>query len=144
MELLHWLSPAAVVIVIVPLIALTEDLIAQCHQSGITASKWTGYQCTNKVEGSQLVFVAVENCYSHAFAMWAQQLAQQEWLAAIFFDECHVCLMQSSFWPAMDKIKVLLAAVQVQQYFLMATLPPTLVSEFKLTLNLPQDGTGMI
>ncbi|SPO22253.1 uncharacterized protein UTRI_00931 [Ustilago trichophora] len=141
---LHWLPPASVIIVVVPFIALTDDLMEQCQWVGIVASKWTGYRSADRVEGSQLVFVAAENCYSQAFANWAQELDQQKRLAAIFFDECHVCVTQNTFRPAMEKIKALISAVRVQQYFLTATLPPTLVPTFKTTLCLPQDGTGMI
>jgi superfamily II DNA helicase RecQ len=141
---LHWLPPASVVVVVVPFIALTEDLLEQCHRNGILASKWTGYHCASKVEGSQLVFVAAEHCYSQSFALWAQELEQQKRLAALFFDECHVCLMQKDFRPAMDKIKALTAAVHVPQYYLTATLPPALVPAFKMALHLPQDGMGMI
>jgi superfamily II DNA/RNA helicase len=141
---LQWLPPASVIIVVVPFIALTQDLLEQCGRVGITASRWTGYRRADVVQGSELVFVAAENSYHVAFANWAQELEQQKRLAAIFFDECHVCLTQSTFRPAMDKIKALLTAVRVPQYFLTATLPPAMLSAFKSTLNLPQDGTGLI
>ena len=144
MSPLHWLQPASVVIVVVPFIALTEDLLQQCGHVGITASKWDGYRCASKVEGSQLVFVAAENCYSEAFGNWAQDMVHQERLAAIFFDECHVCITQSSFRHAMDKIKWLISMVHVPQYFLTTTLPPSMLASFKSQLLLPQDGTGLI
>ncbi|SPO26294.1 uncharacterized protein UTRI_02570 [Ustilago trichophora] len=141
---IFWLSPTAVVVVVVPFIALTQDLVEQCRARGITTSRWNGYRCAEKVEGSQLVFVAAEICYGEAFCNWARDLDQQGRLAAIFFDECHVCLTQSSFRNAMDQIKSLITTVCVPQYFLTATLPPSLVNDFKAKLNLPEDGTGMI
>ncbi|KAJ1022606.1 hypothetical protein NDA16_003595 [Ustilago loliicola] len=149
---LFWLPCSSVVVVVVPFLALTEDLLEQCcHVAvlqcchvGISASKWSGYGCARKVEGSQLVFVAAENCYSDYFGDWVQGLVQQECLAAIFFDECHVCVTQDSFWPAMAKTKQLMMSAPVLQYFLTATLPPSLVTSLKNTLGLPQDGTGII
>ncbi|KAJ1025241.1 hypothetical protein NDA16_002745 [Ustilago loliicola] len=135
MALLFWLPCSSVVVVVVPFLALTEDLLEQCcHVAvlqcchvGISASKWSGYGCARKVEGSQLVFVAAENCYSDYFGDWVQGLVQQECLAAIFFDECHVCITQDSFRPAMAKIKQLMMSAPVLQYFLTAT--PMLFTE---------------
>ncbi|KAJ1039537.1 hypothetical protein NDA10_000910 [Ustilago hordei] len=116
---LFWLPPTSVVVVVVPFIALMEDLLEQCKLVGIIASKWSGYNCAKKVEGSQLVLVAAENCYNEHFGSWAQEMVEQECLAAIFFDE-------------------------LPQYFLTATLPPSLLLTFKAALCLPQDGTGII
>ncbi|KAJ1018601.1 hypothetical protein NDA16_004883 [Ustilago loliicola] len=126
---LFWLPCSSVVVVVVPFLALTEDLLEQCcHVAvlqcchvGISASKWSGYGCARKVEGSQLVFVAAENCYSDYFGDWVQGLVQQECLAAIFFDKFHVCITQDSFRPAMAKIKQLMMSAPVLQYFLTAT-----------------------
>lgn len=141
---LFWLPPTSVVVVVVPFIALMEDLLEQCKLVGIVASKWSGYNCAKKVEGSQLVLVAAENCYNEHFGSWAQEMVEQECLAAIFFDECHVCITQDSFRPSMAKIKQLITTVPVPQYFLTATLPPSLLLTFKAALCLPQDGTGII
>ncbi|EST06013.2 Helicase, C-terminal, partial [Kalmanozyma brasiliensis GHG001] len=143
---LHWLPERSVIIVVVPFIALTDDLLQDCCRVGVSAKRWATHQPSRTVAGvgAQLVFVAVENCHSVEFANWARVLQEEKQLAAIFFDECHVCLTQSSFRPAMDKIKALLSSVHVQQYFLTATLPPSLVSILKTTLQLPHDGTGMI
>ncbi|KAJ1599121.1 hypothetical protein NDA14_002372, partial [Ustilago hordei] len=141
---LFWLPPTSVVVVVVPFIVLMEDLLEQCKLVGIIASKWSGYNCAKKVEGSQLVLVAAENCYNEHFGSWAQEMVEQECLAAIFFDECHVCITQDSFRPSMAKIKQLITTVPVPQYFLTATLPPSLLLTFKAALCLPQDGTGII
>jgi superfamily II DNA helicase RecQ len=70
-------------------------------------------------------------------------LATAQCLAAIFFDECHVCITQD-FRPAMHKIKALLTAVPVAKYFLTATLPPVLEASFKAKLVLPAYGTGIL
>ncbi len=141
---LHWVPEGSVIVVVVPFIALMDDLLQDCHRVGITAKKWIGYQPTDKVRCAQLVFVAVENCHSLEFANWARALQEEKLLAAIFFDECHVCLTQVSFRSSMDNIKALLSSVHVPQYFLTATLPPSLVAAFKTTLHLPHDGTGII
>ncbi|SOV02683.1 uncharacterized protein UDID_18000 [Ustilago sp. UG-2017a] len=141
---LFWLPPTSVVVVVVPFIVLMEDLLEQCKLVGIVASKWSGYNCAKKVDRSQLVLVAAENCYNQHFGSWAQELVEQERLAAIFFDECHVCITQDSFRPSMAKIKQLITTVPVPQYLLTATLPPSLLSTFKGALCLPQDGTGII
>ncbi|CDR98497.1 hypothetical protein [Sporisorium scitamineum] len=141
---LHWLLLSSVVVVVVPYVALMEDLLRQSNSAGIAASKWVGYRCADKVEGSQLVFVAAENCYSEPFSNWIQSLQRQERLAAVFFDECHVALTQVHFRPGMDKIKWLVSQVKVPQYFLTATLPPSLVASFQTALLLPQDGTGLL
>lgn len=65
-------------------------------------------------------------------------------MAAIFFDECHVVLTQSCFRPAMTKVKALMTSVPALQYFLMATMPLSMLNSFKAELLLPQDGTGVI
>ncbi|KIS66241.1 uncharacterized protein UMAG_12032 [Mycosarcoma maydis] len=142
---LFWLRPASVVVVVVvPFVALIEDLIHQSRGIGIVASKWAGYRCSDKVEGSALVFVAAENCYSEPFGLWIQSLQQQERLAALFFDECHVAITQVHFRPVMDKIKRLMSSVAMPLYFLTATLPPSMVTSFKESLMLPQDDAGLI
>jgi len=139
-----WLPPASIVVVVVPFAALMQDLLMQCRRAGILASKWSSSKQADRVEGSQLVLVAAENCHGLEFGNWAQELVQQERLAAIFFDECHVCFTQDSFRRAMDKIQKLVYAIPVQQYFLTATMPPADVGLFKSKLGLPEDGTGMI
>ncbi|KAJ1028352.1 hypothetical protein NDA16_001522 [Ustilago loliicola] len=141
---LHWLLPASVVVVIVPFIALMGDLLEQCSCAGISASKWSGYDPVSKVGQSQLIFVAAENCYSSEFGGMMQELVQQEQLAAIFFDECHVVLTQSCFHPAMTKVKALMTSVPAPQHFLTATMPLSMLNSFKAELLLPQDGTGVI
>ncbi|KAJ1019904.1 hypothetical protein NDA16_004185 [Ustilago loliicola] len=146
---LHWLLPASVVVVIVPFIALMGDLLEQCSCAGISASKWSGYDPVSKVGQSQLIFVAAENCYSSEFGgmmqeLVLQELVQQEQLAAIFFDECHVVLTQSCFHPAMTKVKALMTSVPAPQHFLTATMPLSMLNSFKAELLLPQDGTGVI
>ncbi|KAJ1031372.1 hypothetical protein NDA16_000813 [Ustilago loliicola] len=146
---LHWLLPASVVVVIVPFIALMGDLLEECSCAGISASKWSGYDPVSKVGQSQLIFVAAENCYSSEFGgmmqeLVLQELVQQEQLAAIFFDECHVVLTQSCFHPAMTKVKALMTSVPAPQHFLTATMPLSMLNSFKAELLLPQDGTGVI
>ncbi|CDR98518.1 hypothetical protein [Sporisorium scitamineum] len=143
MSLLHWLPPASVVVVVVPFVALTDDLICQCGDTGIMASKWDGYRCADKVEGSQLVFVAVENCYKEPFTNWLQSLMQQERLAVLFFDKCHITVT-AGYRASMEKIKQLIAKFLVAMYFLTTTLPPSMLASFKAALLLPQDGTGLI
>jgi superfamily II DNA helicase RecQ len=89
----------------VPFVVLTQDLLQQAQQLGIPATRWLGFgrppQAATRM--AQLVLVSAESCYSDSFVGSTQELAGSQRLAALFFDECHVCVTQD-FRPAMPKM----------------------------------------
>jgi len=143
---LLWLPVASVIIVLVPFIALAEDLARQCTGLGINSTKWFSDRDPDIIRQSEIIFVAVEHCCNESFVTYTRSLVQQGRLAAIFFDECHVCMTQSDFRPSMKDIRQFLAVFQAQapQYFLTATLPPSLESEFKATLGLSDKSSRLL
>jgi hypothetical protein len=116
-----WLEPRGVSIVVVPLLALREDLIFRCQQVGIQCAIWDGRQ---QPDGATLVFVTPEKAVDEAFSSYLSRLKQARQLDRIVIDECHVVLNdQLHFRPHLQRLGQL-AQGETQMLLLTATLPP--------------------
>ena len=126
-------------IVIVPLLALQNDLVSRCCAKNIIAAPW------NEVDyfgGKDIVFVTPESACTDRFWEYINFLLVNHQLDRIVIDECHQILFDADeFRVAMAKIKVLLQACCVQVLMLTATLPVTKEGELYQWLGIGQPVT---
>jgi superfamily II DNA or RNA helicase len=114
-------DPDSLTVIVVPLIALRQDLINRFHQLGIAATQWD-YKKT--AFNSRVLLITFESAISYRVLEYAQRQISQKRLDRIYIDECHLILDTSEqFRPKVQQIGKLLA-LPAQFIYLTATLPP--------------------
>lgn len=121
-------SPDSTTIVIVPLVALQEDLHTRCQAAGITSSVW---QSGRGIAHSSVVFVTPESACTKGFGDYVYRLQKQGVLDRVVVDECHTLLDASAtFRPKMRKVGQVIRDWGIQRVFLTATLGPAEIAAF--------------
>jgi len=115
--LLPLLQTKSTTIVIVPYLALLENLKGRLASTPYSVATWTG---TAPLSVPDLLLVSVERV-NPSFI----QLLQTQKIAAIFFDEAHT-LITSEYRPKLKEALGLIAQVPKKLVFMTATLPPNL------------------
>lgn len=116
-------------IVIVPLVALQEDMHSECIKHGIEASMWNSK--TGVHQGSRVILVVTEAVFTAAFQHFIQRLQNQFAIDRVVVDECHTMLDGSDeFRSELRDVGQEIALWGVQRVFLTATLRPTEEEEF--------------
>jgi superfamily II DNA/RNA helicase len=77
-------SQKKIVVVITPLVALTEDMSRRLAATDIRAAKWTATQSPFDME---LLLVSAHQAGTHEFFRWA--VTNADWVHRIFIDEAH-------------------------------------------------------
>lgn len=109
-------------IVIVPLVALREDMAARCGKHMIDAHVWNG-SGTNRA--ASIVFVTPESASTRGFRDFVNRLRSRQQLDRVVVDECHMILdAGDSFRPQLRALGPTIAEWGVQRIFLTATLSP--------------------
>jgi superfamily II DNA helicase RecQ len=115
-------------IVIVPLVALRDDLHGRCAKSQIATYVWNsrgGHQIT------PIVFVTPESAVTKGFGDFVNRLQARKALDRVVVDECHTILDSTSqFRPQLMELGRVLNEWGVQKVFLTATLPPDEIGRF--------------
>jgi superfamily II DNA helicase RecQ len=121
-------SPEGVTVVVVPLVALREDLHRRCQKSGIDTHVWEG---RGHHRAASILFVTPESVVTQAFQMFINRLYGRGQLDRVVVDECHTVLDSNrSFRPQMALIGGVVRGFGVQVVFLTATLSPGDVGRF--------------
>lgn len=119
-------------VVVVPLVALTEDLLNRCVQSGISCEVWNGRFITEMgANYPSLLFVSCEIASTVTFLGALRNLVGRNRLSRIVVDECHLALIWSSFRPCMEGL-IGLRTLRVPLVLLTASIPPSM--EFRLKI----------
>src|SRR5262245_34131068 len=119
-------------VVIVPLIAVMQDLRARCIDNGISCATWDP---DNRVTGHvNLLFVAVEQAIEAPFRNHLQVLYSTGRLKRIVMDEAHVTLTHRDFRPGMNRLVSVMRMVPVPVVLLTATLPPSMEMDLRVAL----------
>ena len=119
------LSAAEVTIVVVPFIALRQDLVRRCHEHGLA------YWHYNSVDRMQdrlhavpaLVFVDVDTAVTSPFLAFLKQLHDLGRVDRLILDEAHLVLTASSYRENLGRLGML-RQVPCPFVCLTATLPP--------------------
>lgn len=95
--------PSRFVIVVVPFVALVDDVIARGRAHGLQVTTWQSSQ-TNEPETAkvytqlqQLIVVSADQAVGNSFRQYAKECEERGELQHLFFDECHVVLTDVSY-----------------------------------------------
>lgn len=130
-----------VTIVIVPMVALREDLWRRSSEAGIPCAEWDGERPPSK---ARIVFVIPESAVTAAFGRYIDEKRMTSQLERIVVDECHLILdVTDEFRPDMRKLREM-AFKGVQVVYLTATLPPSDEPAFFAAIGVEQRQMHMI
>lgn len=123
-----FMNPDRVCVVIVPLVALQEDLIARCAAKGITAARFTD---VNDTAGVRVVLVSAEHLVLPGYAAFLRTQVAKNALHAIFVDEAHLVVLWRQFRTALQDVREFIRPhdVDVSIISMTATCPPPLEKE---------------
>lgn len=119
-------SDALTTILILPMVALRQEMLRRCREVGIRPLVWS-VGCRN---AAQLVIVSAEAACTQGFLEYAQGLVGQQRLDRVVIDECHLTVTASDYRPQMAELGWYVRQLRTQSVWLTATLPPTMESEF--------------
>ncbi|KAI9882246.1 MAG: hypothetical protein M1823_006007 [Watsoniomyces obsoletus] len=131
------LPGAAITIVILPLVALRQDLTQRCRHMKINYTDWTDGPLESSADCSPLLFASVEHTEHVNFRSFVHRTHLQGQLYRIVLDEAHLVITEVSYRPAMSLVQEL-RAVAVPFICLSATLPPAMIPRLCHKLHPPQ------
>ena len=129
-----WMEMGLTTVVIVPFVALIEEMQERCNEQGIGCYIWRNNNVTLSQRMAQIVLVRVENAVTPEFRQFLIRLEQGERLGRIVIDECHVLLTQRDFRPVMRRVTSVVRCVCVPLVLLTATLPIGMELMLRLTM----------
>ena len=123
------LPGAGTTVVILPLVALRQDMIRRCEQLGLEFRIWDKNQSEHEDLGCPLLFVPVESAVGGRFRKYLGRLDSRNQVDRVVFDESHLILTASKYRPKLHLLKFL-RQLRCQFVFLTATLPPSMEARF--------------
>ncbi|KAL2043679.1 hypothetical protein ABVK25_012540, partial [Lepraria finkii] len=121
-----WCSRGGSSIVVVPLIALRQDMMARCRRLGIACSEWDR---GHPPDGARIIFVTPESAVSEDFQTFINRLRATQQLDRIIIDKCHVVLNDQLDFRRKLRRMGELNRTAVQMVLMTATLPPSQAGE---------------
>jgi superfamily II DNA helicase RecQ len=119
-------SSGGVTAVVVPLIALRQDMKRRCQAMGITCREW---ESRRPPDGARVILVTPESAVKEGFRKFVNRMKATQQLDRIVIDECHMVLNDKmDFRKQMQQLGEL-CGVGVQMVLLTATLPPSKEAE---------------
>jgi superfamily II DNA helicase RecQ len=119
------LPDAKSTVVVVPFVALTEDLMQKCEDAGIDCIEWK----ENRPGKASIIFVAAETAAKKTFLDYACNLRLLGQLDRIFVDECHLILTAADYRELLPRLEQL-RLIPCPLIMLTATLPPYMEEDF--------------
>lgn len=117
-----WCEPGGTSIVVVPLIALREDMKGRCEKMGIRCVEWNSQR---PPDAASIVLVTPESAVGDGFRTYINRLRATQRLDRIVIDECHIVLNdQWNFRKELQQLGDLIGA-ESPMVLLTATLPPS-------------------
>jgi RecQ family ATP-dependent DNA helicase len=127
-------------IVVVPLIALRQDMMKRCKELGIECEEWNSRR---PPDSAKIILVTPEAALTKQFATFVNRLKGTQQLDRIVIDECHVVLNdQRDFRPKLREMWKLNGA-EVQMVMLTATLPVSMEEEFWRRMRVEREEVSM-
>lgn len=127
-------STMVVNFIVVPLIALQNNLLDECHALNIPVTVWTS-SMPGVISTSPLVLVSVESAISQQFQGEILALESRGQLGRIFLDEVHTVLTASSYRECFHQLHKL-RRTNAPIVCLSATLPAAAVNEIAIRLDM--------
>ncbi len=121
-------APEGVTVVIVPLVALVQNMEKRCLDCGIDVHVWVTGKSNR---AASILLITPESAVSKTFQEFANRLLARQQLDRVVVDECHSVLDSTAeFRPKMLEQGRFLAGLGVQLLFLTATLSPQDEAQF--------------
>lgn len=130
-----WIEKELTTVVIVPFVALIEEMKVRCVELGLSCYIWKSSGTILPQRMAQVVLVGVEGAVEPGFQQFLVRLEQAHKLARIVIDECHTILTQRNFRGVMRRLTATVRCVSVQVMLLTATLPVEMEQELQLILG---------
>ena len=118
-----WIEKELTTMMIVPFVALIEDMKKRCKELGLSCYIWRNSGTIHSQRMAQIVLVGVENAVTSEFQQFLIRLEQSQKLTRIAIDECHTILTQRDFRSVMRRLTGTIRCVNVQLMLLTTTLP---------------------
>ncbi|KXJ85269.1 hypothetical protein Micbo1qcDRAFT_186716 [Microdochium bolleyi] len=122
-------------IVVVPFVALIDDLVSRARSFGIDCVRWRAAEEEGREAGSLarvagLVVVSADQASNYEFCNYADALRSRNLLRRIFIDECHTIIMDIGYRERLGGLKGLYR-YDCPVVLLTATLPVQLEGWFR-------------
>lgn len=124
------LKDAKTTVVITPLVALGDDLLRRCKEASISSFIYG----KSRPREAKIVIVVTETANSQQFSQFILDLHLDGKLDRIVFDEAHKIVTDINYRPKLEHLKRL--NLPVQFVFMTATMPHSLMEEFKKVMVL--------
>jgi superfamily II DNA helicase RecQ len=128
-------------VVIVPTIALREDMIRRCTENGISCHQWVEGPPVSQV---QVLLVTPESSFTNKFHGYLHTLQHNGSLTRVVIDECHVVLDSTLEYRPLLQEFVSFLRFGVQMVYLTATLPPEEQSQLYELLRIDPNQVRLI
>lgn len=95
-------------IVVVPFVALMDDLVQRAQEFGVDCLKWQsgeGEDRVNRQRAARLVVASADVTCSNEFRVYADRLRSIGALQRIFIDECHTIIIDAGYRKNLGKLK---------------------------------------
>lgn len=133
-QLPAWIEKDLTTVVIVPFVAIVEEMKDRCIDMGLSCYIWRHGMILNR-ENAQIVIVGVEHAVMPGFQQLLVQLEGAKKLARIVLDECHIVLTQRKFRSVVRRLGSVVRCVDVQLILLTATLPIKLEKRLRILMS---------
>ena len=131
-------------VVIIPLIALREDLFTTFRSQNLKCTEWTTESVNSPPETANLVLVTPESVSTVAFTSFILRQSRLGRLDRIVIDECHMLLTaHSEYRPKILELKGLIR-FKTQLVYLTATLKPKDLDLWFVKAGIPRGKTEII
>ena len=134
-----YLQRHLVTIVVVPYVALRDDLIRRSQQVGLQSLPWSPGELAHQ----PLVFVTPEMALRAEFRAYYGGLVTAGRVARVIFDECHTLTLDVNWRPAMAQMDWF-AGHGIQRVFLSATLPASSEKDLRDEMKLASHRTAVV
>jgi superfamily II DNA helicase RecQ len=124
---------AGVSVVVVPFVALMDDLVDRAHEFGIDCLRWLPAETVGREEQlrvARLVVVSADQANNAEFVTYTDSLRSRGLLKRIFIDECHTVIMDASYRTRLIELRGLYR-YDCPVILLTATLPVRLERWFR-------------
>jgi superfamily II DNA helicase RecQ len=127
-------SSEGISIMVIPMVALQEDIQQRCKELEIDIGVWDSKQ-TNRA--ASIILVTPESAVTKGFQDFINRLQGRQLLDRVFIDECHMVLdCNHDFRPRLRELGRTISEWGIQQIFLTATLAPRDKREFYLAIHI--------
>lgn len=115
-------GPSAATIMVVPLIAIQEQLVQACEKLNITVGTWK----SRNAPGVQLYIFSPEHVHNKEYVAFIRTLNASGRLVRVVVDECHLTVHWTQFRPALRSLRTVIppcVKTHVHCVLLTATAP---------------------